>query len=85
MSRSFKLIPEGETPAGDPLYSLWSTRADGFVLEDATRAELRAWAADAPEGADVPDVDELVAAVERRARRAGSHRYEDASEFLSGE
>jgi len=82
---SFKVIPEGEGVDGESLFSLWSTWADGFVLEDATRAELREWAADAPEGADVPDGDELVALAERRASRAGSHRYEDASEFLADE
>jgi len=82
---SFKLIPEGEGPAGEPRYGLWSTWADGFVLEDVTREALREWAAEAPEGADVPDVDELLAATERRASRAGSHRYEDASEFLADE
>jgi len=81
---SFKVIPEGTDVDGRRLYSLWSTWADGFVLEDATREELREWAADAPDGADVPDVDELVTAAERRRTRAGSHRYEDASEFLSG-
>jgi hypothetical protein len=82
---SFKLIPEGKRPDGERVYSLWSTWANGIVLEDATRAELREWAAAAPDGADVPDVDELVAAAERRASRAGSHRYEDASEFLADE
>jgi hypothetical protein len=82
---SFKLIPEGRNPEGEPLYSLWSTWADGFVLEDATRVELHDWAVDAPEDADVPDVDELVGSAERRASRAGSHRYEDAAEFLADE
>ena len=81
---SFKLIPQGEEPDGESRYGLWSTRADGFVLEDATRAALREWAEDAPEGADVPDVGELIATAERRRARVGSHRYEDASEFLSG-
>jgi hypothetical protein len=81
---SFKLIPQGENADGEPRYGLWSTRANGFVLEGATRRQLREWAGDAPVGADVPDVDELVAAAERRRTRAGSHRYEDASEFLSG-
>ena len=81
---SFKVIPQGENADGESLYGLWSTWADGFVLEGATRAQLREWAEDAPGGADVPDVDELVAAVERRRTRAGPHRYEDASEFLSG-
>ena len=38
---SFKLIPQGEEPDGESRYGLWSTRADGFVLEDATRADLR--------------------------------------------
>lgn len=81
---SFKMIPQGEGPDGESRYGLWSTWADGFVLENATRADLREWAADAPDGAEVPDVDTLVAAAERRRSRAGSHRYEDASEFLSG-
>jgi hypothetical protein len=82
---SFKLLPEGKRPDGERVYSLWSTWADGFVLEDASLEELREWADDAPEGADVPDVDELVAAAERRTSRAGTHRYEDASEFLADE
>jgi hypothetical protein len=81
---SFNVIPEGKDAEGRALYSLWSTWADGFVLEDATREELREWVEDAPEGADVPDVEGLVASAERRRTRAGSHRYEDASEFLSG-
>jgi hypothetical protein len=81
---SFKVIPQGEDENGESLYGLWSTWADGFVLEAATRTRLREWAGDAPEGADVPDIDELVEAAERRRNRAGSHRYEDASEFLSG-
>jgi hypothetical protein len=46
---------------------------------------LREWAADAPEGADVPDVDELIAAAQRRATRPGRHRSEDAAEFLADE
>ena len=78
------LLPQGEEPDGESRYGLWSTWADGFVLEDATRADLREWAEDAPEGADVPDVGELIATAERCRARAGSHRYEDASEFLSG-
>lgn len=81
---SFKVIPQGEDAEGKPRYGLWSTWADGFVLEGATRERLRAWVEDAPAGATVPDVDELVAAAERRRTRAGAHRYEDASEFLSG-
>jgi|GEM_PF-6301967 len=82
---SFKILPEGKRADGERLYSLWSTWADGFVLEDATHEELREWATEAPEGADVPNVDELVAGAERRTSRAGSHRYEDASEFLADE
>ena len=81
---SFKVIPEGEDADGEPLYSLWSTWADGFVCEDATVEELREWAEDAPDGAEVPAVENLVDAAERRRTRAGVHRYEDASEFLSG-
>lgn len=81
---SFKVIPQGEGPDGESRYGLWSTWADGFVLEDATREDLQEWATEAPDGAAVPDVDELVAAAERRQNRAGSHRYEEASEFLSG-
>lgn len=81
---SFKVIPQGEGPDGETRYGLWSTWADGFVREDATLAELREWAEEAPGGADVPDIDDLVATAERRRTRAGSHRYEDASEFLSG-
>ena len=68
---SFKLIPQGEEPDGESRYGLWSTRADGFVLEDATRAALREWAEDAPEGADVPDAGELIATAER-----GPGRYD---------
>jgi hypothetical protein len=82
---SFKVIPQGEGPDGESRYGLWSTWADGFVLEDATRAQLRQWAEDAPGAADVPDVDALVAAAERRTTRAGTHRYEDAAEFLADE
>ena len=68
------LLPQGEEPDGESRYSLWSTRADGFVLEDATRADLREWAEDAPERADVPDVGELMATVEQRRARTGSIR-----------
>ncbi|MEF8851724.1 MAG: hypothetical protein V5A44_07025 [Haloarculaceae archaeon] len=53
---SFKLIPQGEGADGEPRYGLWSTVADGFVLEDATREQLREWADDAPQGVDVPAV-----------------------------
>ena len=81
---SFKVIPQGENADGESLYGLWSTWADGFVIEAATRARLQEWAEDAPEGAEVPDVEGLIEDAERRRTRAGSHRYEDASEFLSG-
>jgi hypothetical protein len=75
-----KVIREGEDR-----YSLWSTRADGFLLADVTELELRAWLADAPEGATVPDVDELVRAADERAQtNTGPRSYVEAREFLSG-
>lgn len=76
---SLKVIREGEGR-----YSLWSTRADGLLLEDVPEERLREWLADAPEGATVPDVDGLVAAADERARSTGPRGYVEAREFLSG-
>lgn len=77
---SLKVIREG----GDR-YSLWSTRATGFLLEDVSEADLREWYADAPEGATLPDVDELIGAADALTSRSGPHSYVEAREYLSGD
>ena len=77
--------PDRLPPArGTERFRSLSSRVPVDIVQDATREDLREWATEAPDGAAVPDVDGLVAAAERRRNRAGSHRYEDASEFLSG-
>jgi hypothetical protein len=78
---SLKVIREGEDR-----YSLWSTRADGLLLEDVPERRLHEWADHAPDGSTVPDVEELVAAADERARtNTGARSYVEAREWLSGE
>jgi flagellar motility protein MotE (MotC chaperone) len=69
----------------DGRYALWSTRVDGVVIEDATRAEIvDYYLAKKPDGS-AAEIERLVdRADERSAARPGERCYEEAPEFLSG-
>ena len=69
-------------PEGDGRYTLWSTRVNDVLVEDATREQLRAWYRERKPD-DLDALDRLIERADERAPDGVSHRYEEATEFLS--